>query len=88
MIAGLKEDKYADSGDVLDWVKNQRRNNADISALQCLHAKHELDNEIEPIGFYIRNQATKFATWIADGKAGNQFVAASSATAQCFPVSL
>ncbi len=62
-MGGASEDKYVVTDDVKDWVVKQSVRKYNINAIQCRHAKHELDNEIEPIGEHVRTSAARFAKW-------------------------
>ena len=77
MIAGNKQDVYADSEGVTNWVKNQKEKGSKIAALQCDESKHELDNEFEPIGQEVRRQVAAFSQAILK-KPGLESVAPSS----------
>lgn len=60
IVGGDKEDKYANTGGVMKWVKAQRRGGAQIVGLQCSGAFHELDNEPDPMGRIVRDAAARF----------------------------
>jgi alpha-beta hydrolase superfamily lysophospholipase len=65
---GDKEDVYVKTKVVQKWVLSQRsRQVGSVAAVQCKGAWHELDNEPEPVGGFVRGLATLFATSVIDG---------------------
>lgn len=57
LVAGDEADVYAKSPVVRDWAKSL---NGPIYGFQCPDSKHEMDNEIEPIGSEVRNLFSSF----------------------------
>ena len=49
-LGGDRQDVYANTPKIKSWYEEVRTSNPDFVAYQCSGAKHELDNEIEPIG--------------------------------------
>jgi hypothetical protein len=59
-LADDKEDLYAKSYNVRVWIRNQKLAGRNLTAHQCLTSKHEIDNEIEPIGSTARKVILEF----------------------------
>lgn len=59
-IAGHKKDMYAKTPVLLDFAKDEMRNGANLKAIQCKKSMHEMDNEIESIGSYVRQTISHF----------------------------
>lgn len=58
---GNEADVYANSAKVVDWVKSQRNHNRSMFGIQCESSKHEMDNEVNPIGPTVRKATAAFA---------------------------
>jgi pimeloyl-ACP methyl ester carboxylesterase len=74
IMAGDKADLYAKEVQVKSWYKSQKQSGADVVGLQCTNSKHEMDNEIEPIGNEVRRAFIQFVKTpvnpqLKDGKA-------------------
>ncbi len=68
MLGDPKEDRYINTQVVRDWVISKRSpHSARHVGLQCLGAKHELDNEPASTGEAIRQSAALFALHAASG---------------------
>jgi alpha-beta hydrolase superfamily lysophospholipase len=62
-LGGDESDVYVNSHDLKQWADLKRKQGSNIRVVQCSNAKHELDNEIEPIGSTVRNLTTNFIKW-------------------------
>lgn len=64
ILAGEELDRYAHTGHIKGWVQAQRSVNAalkpSLPGLFCPQAKHEIDNEVEPIGATVRLHTVSF----------------------------
>lgn len=58
LLGDDKLDVYADTADIRNWYVSNRRSSFD--AFQCTGAKHEIDNEIKPIGSSARQLFLNF----------------------------
>jgi len=61
--AGDTEDHYVVTSGIKDWIKDQcseQGSGCKVIGVQCLHAKHELDNEPDPVGSYVRKVTVQF----------------------------
>jgi pimeloyl-ACP methyl ester carboxylesterase len=68
VLADDNDDRYVVPQKLREWVTMERSKfGAKISAFQCAHAKHELDNEPEPVGSYVRQAAWDFAVKSVEG---------------------
>jgi alpha-beta hydrolase superfamily lysophospholipase len=59
-LGGSKSDVYADTSTIRRWIWFEQRFHSNLFAIQCDHAKHELDNETEPIGGEVRSNFLNF----------------------------
>jgi alpha-beta hydrolase superfamily lysophospholipase len=83
-IAGKKEDKYVNSAGIKKWANKQKNEyNVDLAVIECPHAKHELDNEIEPINHYVQNAAAEFASHVIVGGTASQWKGLSTPSQFC-----
>jgi len=62
VFVGGEKDKYVKTKDIKSWVQLQRNQfSADINAIQCPQAFHELDNELPKYGGkFVREQSIAF----------------------------
>ena len=61
MILGDTElDEYVETKKIIKWYKKIKTKNEHFEAFQCPGSKHELDNEIEPIGKSVRQKIVNF----------------------------
>lgn len=58
ILAGDETDLYANTKKIKNWYRKAKKQN--FLAYQCQNAKHELDNEIEPIGNSVRKLSLDF----------------------------
>ncbi len=65
-VGGEAEDVYADSKGLKIWTANQRARGKSVYTIKCEHGRHELDNEMEPMGSIVRLASTNFAAAVAD----------------------
>ena len=70
VTGGEREDVYANTAGVRDWVETRRAEGAAVQGLACDGGRHELDNELPPIRDEVRESAARFARWVADGGRG------------------
>ncbi|MGE4133691.1 MAG: alpha/beta hydrolase [Bdellovibrionales bacterium] len=67
LVAGDKEDVYANSPAVMRWIDWQKRKGAPVFAVQFPMARHEIDNETEEYGGPLsRELAADFASAILE----------------------
>jgi alpha-beta hydrolase superfamily lysophospholipase len=59
-LGGDTADVYANTPAIKDWLKVVGPNNPQWTAIQCDNGKHELDNEIEPMGNEVRKAFVEF----------------------------
>lgn len=74
ILADDKEDLYAKSQIVRVWTRKQKMAGRILTALQCLNSKHEIDNEVEPIGSTARESILAFLTNATVPKSANPTV--------------
>ncbi len=58
LLGDDQDDVYADTPRIKEWYG--KTDNEKFFAIQCPKAKHELDNEIEPIGATVRHMIANF----------------------------
>jgi alpha-beta hydrolase superfamily lysophospholipase len=66
-VADNDLDRYVESPGLVDWVHDQRPLAPDILAIQCGGARHELDNEPEPVGDTVRGMTVEFLDAVVAG---------------------
>jgi alpha-beta hydrolase superfamily lysophospholipase len=79
VVAGDAEDAYADTKKVKKWASGL--GDAEVWGVQCAGAKHELDNEPNPIGDSVRAMAARFPKLVLDGGANADAIAPGSGCA-------
>jgi alpha-beta hydrolase superfamily lysophospholipase len=62
LTAGDKEDLYADEARVKQWIASQKPRMSKLVHIDCAQGRHELDNELEPMGETVRQAAAVFAS--------------------------
>jgi alpha-beta hydrolase superfamily lysophospholipase len=63
-IAGEKEDHYADSRGLKDWVSRQQNHGKSVYSVVCEEGRHELDNELAPMGDIVRSLTAEFSSYV------------------------
>ncbi|MBI3547418.1 MAG: alpha/beta hydrolase [Elusimicrobia bacterium] len=60
-VGGDAEDAYAWSPGLRIWAADQRKSGAPVTVVECMGARHELDNEKDPVGREVRAASAAFA---------------------------
>jgi len=81
----LEDDTIVDQGNVREWVHNKRvEDGADIVGVACKKGRHDLSNEIEPMGQEVRIMAGRYVAQAVTGKIDQEDVIEGIKTCQLF----
>ncbi len=60
-VAGNKLDSYAKTPELKEFVREELKRGSNLKAFQCKKSMHEMDNEVEAIGGFVRKAIAKFS---------------------------
>jgi len=60
LVAGDKLDSYAKTSELKEFVLEEIKKGSNLKAFHCKKSMHEMDNEVEAVGGFVRNTITQF----------------------------